>query len=647
MYLSRLFIQNFRSIKELDLAFKPGKNVIVGRNNAGKSNIVRALDLVLGESSPTYHKADNITANDFFCWKETVDEQEIIKSANDIFIWCELTREQNEDLNYDEMYKTFGMFIYSSLVERGYPRVYAPIRLDRNEMPSADVIFEIDEDEHQEKEYVNPKLRNQGELEKHFESKYSFAFAFRATRNEEGEIYKEIRFLYRETEAQNWIMSFRAPYRNEFLLSAIIPSFRDPFTQLRLAHWSWYGKLVRHLTLGYQDDPDLKQAIEQVAGVAGKIFSQVNLDLAQSTLQIAFPGTTVDFQFNSEKSDDLYKSTVIYVDDGFKSQLVEKGSGIQSATIISLFNYYIKHLNMLTSALLCIEEPELYLHPHARRVMSDRLDEFLDGNKNQVVLTTHSSEFLRTSMENLNLILVRKTPNGSTSKAIDIAQFRNILVDSNQNELFFSDKVIVCENLDAYVLRLISSYEFPGALDAMNVSVISAGGKDQIPVIARLLSEVGIPAYILADFDFLLRDQDHEKRKIYNAKPHASLESLGVNFFSQEHLFGIRGPKVFAELQRLRASIKVGHEREFYTAKTVKEVPLDLSEFLADLRNNGIGILDGQLEDMSKDDDILSSSKKLNLERIIALTGMAQAAGNISHILDVEVPKVLLQAVLK
>ena len=70
MYLSRLYIKNFRSIKEIDLRFSEDKNVIVGRNNSGKSNIVAALDAVLSESSPTYHRTQNITESDFHAWKE-------------------------------------------------------------------------------------------------------------------------------------------------------------------------------------------------------------------------------------------------------------------------------------------------------------------------------------------------------------------------------------------------------------------------------------------------------------------------------------------------------------------------------------------------------------------------------------------------
>jgi len=61
MYLSKVFIKNYRSIKELEVSFKKGKNVIVGRNNSGKSNIVKAIDIVLGERSPDWDKSENIS----------------------------------------------------------------------------------------------------------------------------------------------------------------------------------------------------------------------------------------------------------------------------------------------------------------------------------------------------------------------------------------------------------------------------------------------------------------------------------------------------------------------------------------------------------------------------------------------------------
>ena len=62
MYLSKLKITNFRSIKEIDLKFKKGVNVIIGENNSGKSTIIDALRIGLSygkwENSINIHESD-------------------------------------------------------------------------------------------------------------------------------------------------------------------------------------------------------------------------------------------------------------------------------------------------------------------------------------------------------------------------------------------------------------------------------------------------------------------------------------------------------------------------------------------------------------------------------------------------------------
>ena len=52
MRIARVRIEHFRSVKETDL--EPGSLcVLIGENNAGKSNILKALNLVLGDTWPT------------------------------------------------------------------------------------------------------------------------------------------------------------------------------------------------------------------------------------------------------------------------------------------------------------------------------------------------------------------------------------------------------------------------------------------------------------------------------------------------------------------------------------------------------------------------------------------------------------------
>jgi len=59
--IQKLSIEGYRSIRErIEITFPPGKPVILlGENNAGKSNIVKALQLVLGPSWPGNHQPED------------------------------------------------------------------------------------------------------------------------------------------------------------------------------------------------------------------------------------------------------------------------------------------------------------------------------------------------------------------------------------------------------------------------------------------------------------------------------------------------------------------------------------------------------------------------------------------------------------
>lgn len=640
MFVSRLYIVNYRSIRELDLHFAKGKNVIIGRNNCGKSNIVKALHIVLGETSPTYHKSENITIGDFHSWREKQGEGLVSRSANELFIWCELTREAGEAIDYEAMYRCFGFYVACD-------QYNDPLRFRTAILPeNFSEIFDVTEDTTR-KLYINPKLRNQGTFEKLFDNKYSFAFAFRAIKDDNDEIDKDIRFLFREADNSDWVMAFKANVRNELLQSAIIPSFRDPQSQLRLSSWTWYGKLMQHLTAGHMKNPDLRNALTAVRKVADEIFESVRGQVRESALEVAFPGTQLFFQFNADNQLDLYKTCVLYVDDGFKSLLTDKGSGIQSAVIIGLFSYYTKHVNTVTAALLCIEEPELYLHPHARRLISDRLTDFI-GGKNQVIITTHSAEFLRTSGEDVNVIALSKDSNGETnSTSVNLKDYARILVHEFSSEMFFAEKVIVCEGYDDFVLRTVANEAFPKQLDAQNISIISAAGKDNFSNIVQLVMKLGIKCHLLADFDYLLRDKSDDRREYGDVSPHESVVSLKPEFFGQTCVYGKNGASIYKKLQRLREKIKANNPKAFYTAKKVDEVVvdgIDLPDALSKLREHGVGILSGEIESLCQDGTV-SVTKKLSLDTVFDLNSRIANGESISDIFDVtELVEVLVAA---
>mgnify|MGYP001000836407 CR=1 FL=1 len=619
MYLSRLFIRGFRSINELDLSFLPGKNVIIGRNNSGKSNIVKALDIILGESAPAYAKSENITEADFFTAQTTNDDGGIVStSVDEIFIWCELTREPDEELDWTEINKCFG-FSFAGTRPGGWGSVGEPSRIDLSDLKNDyGRIFELDED-NADKVWVDAKLKNQNTFKQHLANKYRYAYAFSAIKGERG-INKQLRFLMRESDAVDWVLCFRASVRNELLQSAILPAFRDPFVQLRLNPWSWYGKLMRHLTKDSSNDPALQEAFERIRSVGDTLFGEVTRKVESQALSISFPDARLSFQFNADTKTDLYKSCVIYVDDGYKSLLTDKGAGIQSATIMGLFTYYINEVNTTGSALLCVEEPELYLHPHARRVISDRLDQFTDDGRNQVIITTHGVEFIRTSKETFHLLLVKKSDGiATTAQTLEAKKLLKYLVNNNQNELFFADKVILCEGYDEHILRAAADELYPYELDRQNVSIVAVEGKSQFAPVADILAGLGIQSYIFADFDFLLRDKQKPK-DFPNASAQDSIENLPDGFLKQKHLAGNRVYLWREAFKKLRDELRTENRQAFYEGKSHTDFNHGtLAAKLQKMRGKGLCLLEGEIETLSKNHEWLPPTKKIDLGKVYEL----------------------------
>ena len=73
MFISQIEIKNFRNFKDCEIQFNEGVNVIIGHNNAGKTNLLKALSLVLDHKSSKRLEADDFNKSisiDDSCHKE-------------------------------------------------------------------------------------------------------------------------------------------------------------------------------------------------------------------------------------------------------------------------------------------------------------------------------------------------------------------------------------------------------------------------------------------------------------------------------------------------------------------------------------------------------------------------------------------------
>jgi len=154
---------------------------------------------------------------------------------------------------------------------------------------------------------------------------------------------------------------------------------------------------------------------------------------------------------------------------------------------------------------LLIEEPELYLSPHAQRRLY-RLLRALAQAGNQILYSTHAPVFL--SVDRLEeLALVRHTPTGGTSlfqpePLAEAETFRALSeFDSDRAELFLARCAVLVEGRT-------EKLTFPLVFDALGVDpdkegilVLECGGKGNMPLFARVANACSIPYVVVHDRD--------------------------------------------------------------------------------------------------------------------------------------------------
>ncbi|MDO9522327.1 MAG: AAA family ATPase [Methanocorpusculum sp.] len=606
MYLSRVIIQNYRSIDFLNLEFSKGKNVIVGKNNSGKSNIISAINLLLGEPSPAYEKSSNIKMNDF-C-KGNIDHP--------IHICCEVKRDDGDIFDIESMKKECNRFFIN--IDKVQLDITSPNSEDKSSIDKFDqelgniLTTDFDEIEYTSrggtKEFIKSDDFNNAYEQEFIGGGYgdrknaitSFLYIFQAFVDSEKRIHKKLWLIYQRNNINQWTITSASRLRNSILQSAIIPSFRDPYKQLRIADYTWYGKLLKYST-EKGDLTEFAEACNHVKNASNKLFSELTEDLLKETLNIAYPETILSVQC-SPQNIDAYKMALLYVDDGFNSLLTEKGSGIQSMVIIGLFSYYVKKIVVSGSALLVVEEPELYLHPHARRVLAKRLNNFAEGSKDQVIVTTHSQELLDITSPNTHIIRIHKGTDKIT-RAYNVgfsdAKSLKIILRQDNSEVFFADKVILVEGTEQYVLREIakcygeSYYSNPDWLDEKNISIIEVGGKKQFLAYTSVLSKLHVDWYVMADFDFLCDGiTDFLRGQFGEAKAKTLIDKVNG-------IMGRKGTQI--EVKNLKNIAEIRDE-------SIQKSVLD---FIEELQSLNIFILKGDLEAYFTDD----AKKALNLDK--------------------------------
>ena len=528
LYISKLIIKNYKSIKDEVFLFNKGINILVGKNNAGKSNIVSALNEILGDKYNTTSYED-----------KTFYTDGTSKPKRNFKIIAEIDEINSLDYSLlENIKKSTGMINISS-------------SFDENEENFDSEWLIKDDDELKEKypELFNFKGTNLLEWKKKDDLKNIFDKTKKLwiykyyNKDEDTNLYNIILKVEEtiETPFTSPIKKnryYRMLYINPnikatLMTSLLIPAFRTTETTLKITKWSWYGKLLQkkwNESCKTEHQEAIDKVSDELRTTIGNVFADLKSDInAQLKKTLSLMNVTIDINMLESKSEDYYKNIRLSIDDGIETPLENKGSGLQSLIMIELFKFYCKIFNQ--SSLLILEEPELFLHPHAKRMLADILNDFIGDDENQIIITTHSEEFLHNvDIENINVI--RKTSLGTKKSKISKENYGDgkelqklkIELQHKNAEMFFAEKVILVEGEEQVLIpEIIKKIYGKNILNNNDISIIKVGGKSYFSIYRKVLDELNIKNYIIADYDILNKGLDslltiEEKQKLANIR---------------------------------------------------------------------------------------------------------------------------------
>ncbi len=299
MKLKWVRIENYRSIKLMEFPFpENGLLVLVGANNAGKSNIIRAIDALCGEA---WYGREKIEQHDHY----------LRDAAREIRIGLAFDDGRRVKWSSTEKWPAYmyadGGKIYSN-VKDDFPCIYlgADRTLDRH------VAFN--------------EWTLLSKIRRHFHRKA------RDIEKDLVEKYEDLVALFDQIEG------FR-----EF-----IDGFSDCFAKLQA------------------DTP-----------------AKLSLDFKPYTPSNYFKALQILVQDPQQGDEDI--------------SLDELGEGSRNTVLLALLWSYAVNFKSASTGILALEEPELFLHPHARRHLFTALRD-IAARGHQVIISTHSTSFVDTEI---------------------------------------------------------------------------------------------------------------------------------------------------------------------------------------------------------------------------------------------------------
>lgn len=528
MQISKLIIENFRSIEQLEISFS-NFNCLVGSNNAGKSTILKAIEIFF-EGAPKISVADHFLHD----------------TSRKIAILAEfgnLTPQEREE--------------FSSAVKDGTLRIVREFGGSEGEKGEYSVFADTNTDFEQFREESNGTKKRS--LYAELRRKYPELPAASGEEMEEGLRawednnptrlqYKKIRGFFGAKNVASGKLKKKTGVR-------FVPAVKETLEEATDARKSPVIALLNEIVkqtfenrsdfiefisqanarLAEITDPSM---VPQLSGISDKLTATISKYYAETSL-------VADLNKADEISVNFPNPVISVLHRGLKVDVGFVGHGLQRAIFFSLVQFLAEEQSIqsgdanvggnfdepYSDIILLIEEPEIYQHPLKQSLFYESFKEItakfnkVSGIRMQIIFATHSEKFVQIrDIDKLRLIAKVSTENGyeTTVRSLSMRQFSEgvarakgaseALSDTafsaglhifsrEVSEGFFADKIVLVEGVSDKAI--LEGVFLKKGVDPYleGISIIQVDGKTKIDKPLFAFKAFGIPVYPVFDND--------------------------------------------------------------------------------------------------------------------------------------------------
>lgn len=475
MYIKEINILNFRSFKEALIPFHEGVNVIIGHNNTGKSNLLRAMGLVLG-----YSNGHRLGTSDLFY--ET-DVAELQRQSPRIKITLVLRRSADENLDSADMALFANMMTDPALSEEAELRYEFKLDDSQEQNYKADVanaitakeIWKIIEQDYIRLYKSSRSGGNQAAGININETLGQIDFQFLdAIRDVSHDLYAGYNPLLRD------VLNFFIDYsvkndvtKTEDEIKEQLKALRDDFVQQS-------RPLMQTLQNRLQDGKNvfLKYALD-----TGATFNGAEPD---------FDGTVTENEMFS-----VLRMFIKYA-VGIEVPATYNGLGYNNLIYMSLLlakmqadgNIAYMKRNAKVLSFLAVEECEAHLHPAMQyKFLKFLQDNNLNGHVRQIFMTSHSTQIASAvklddlicltspALGQINVGYPRAIYKEESSNDMVSKQYVQRFLDATKADMFFANRLIFVEGIAEELLLPVFARYLNKNLTDEHVLVVNMGGR--------------------------------------------------------------------------------------------------------------------------------------------------------------------------